>query len=230
MPSGSIARALGRFWRVCLQRKHGRERRAESTVPMVTCWNTRQFGPITAPGWITMPFGCGRSRPPPSREVTCAPGRTGTADRCGCSRAASEMATTRRASCARATSQPRHPNSLSWRRTIAGARCRDSRIGFSRQSLGKSWLIGRGGRPPSSSLSHPNPNDQHEQGDPNESFGHLKWWSRGESNPRPQVLRLKIYVRSHSLLFSPLATRRAGKACGQPSNDSRYTPQVRVFR
>jgi hypothetical protein len=24
----------------------------------------------------------------------------------------------------------------------------------------------------------------------------LKWWSRGESNPRPQVLRYKIYVRS----------------------------------
>jgi len=23
------------------------------------------------------------------------------------------------------------------------------------------------------------------------------WWSRGESNPRPQALRSKIYVRSH---------------------------------
>src|SRR5271156_1819169 len=61
-------------------------------------------------------------------------------------------------------------------------------------------------------------------------IGPIKWWSRGESNPRPQVLRLKIYVRSHSLLFSSLATRRAGKARDQPSDDSRDTPQVRVFR
>src|ERR1700689_1744871 len=27
-------------------------------------------------------------------------------------------------------------------------------------------------------------------------IGSSKWWSRGESNPRPQVLRYKIYVRS----------------------------------
>lgn len=28
-------------------------------------------------------------------------------------------------------------------------------------------------------------------------IGSIEWWSRGESNPRPQALRLKIYVRSH---------------------------------
>ena len=33
-------------------------------VPRVTCWNSRQFGPMRTLGWMTMPFGCGSSRPP----------------------------------------------------------------------------------------------------------------------------------------------------------------------
>jgi hypothetical protein len=31
----------------------------------VTCWKIRLFGPILAPELITMPLGCGISRPPP---------------------------------------------------------------------------------------------------------------------------------------------------------------------
>jgi len=34
-------------------------------VPSVTCCRMKQFGPITADGWITIPFGWGIINPPP---------------------------------------------------------------------------------------------------------------------------------------------------------------------
>src|ERR1700722_10707240 len=41
------------------------------------------------------------------------------------------------------------------------------------------------------------------------------WWRRGESNPRPQALRFRFYVRSCLFVFSLRATRAAGKTLGQ---------------
>jgi hypothetical protein len=41
----------------------------------------------------------------------------------------------------------------------------------------------------------------------------LKWWSRGESNPRPQAITGQFYMRSALLCVSP--RRRAGTRCGQ---------------
>ena len=37
------------------------------------------------------------------------------------------------------------------------------------------------------------------------------WWRRRELNPRPQALDVGLYVRSCFFVFSPCATRRAGK-------------------
>ncbi len=46
--------------------------------------------------------------------------------------------------------------------------------------------------------------------------GNPHWWRRGESNPRPQALRFRLYVRSCLFVFSLRATRAAGKTLGQP--------------
>ena len=38
----------------------------------------------------------------------------------------------------------------------------------------------------------------------------IKWWRRRESNPRPQALRLRLYMLSHVFVFSRLTSRLAG--------------------
>ncbi len=60
------------------------------------------------------------------------------------------------------------------------------------------------------------------QGSPNEPRYHFALTSKGDhcnplhqSNPRPQALDVRLYVRSCFFIFSPHATRRAGKTLGQ---------------
>jgi len=61
-----------------------------------------------------------------------------------------------------------------------------------------------------------------QQGSPNEPRFHFALTSEGDhcvpshqSNPRPQALDVRIYVRSCFFVFSPSATRRAGKTSSQ---------------
>ena len=42
------------------------------------------------------------------------------------------------------------------------------------------------------------------------------WWRRRESNPRPQALRLWLYMLSRVFSFDRIATRRAGLRNGEP--------------
>ena len=60
------------------------------------------------------------------------------------------------------------------------------------------------------------------EGSPNEPRYHFALTSEGnhcvpshQSNPRPQALDMRIYVRSCFFIFSPSATRRAGKTSDQ---------------
>jgi hypothetical protein len=60
------------------------------------------------------------------------------------------------------------------------------------------------------------------QGSPNEPRYHFALTSEGDhciplhqSNPRPQALDVRLYVRSCFFVFSPRATRRAGKTLSQ---------------
>jgi hypothetical protein len=51
----------------------------------------------------------------------------------------------------------------------------------------------------------------------------FKWWSRGESNPRPQTFTGQFYMRSALIWFS--LHRRAGTRCGRSqSPKSRFEP------
>ncbi len=51
----------------------------------------------------------------------------------------------------------------------------------------------------------------------------FKWWSRRESNPRPQAITGQFYMRSALIRFSP--HRRAGTRCGRSqSPKSRFEP------
>ena len=42
------------------------------------------------------------------------------------------------------------------------------------------------------------------------------WWRRRESNPRPQAVRLRLYMLSRVFSFDRIATRRAGLRNGEP--------------
>jgi hypothetical protein len=56
------------------------------------------------------------------------------------------------------------------------------------------------------------------------------WWRRGESNPRPQALHFRLYVRSCLFGFSPHATRAAGKTLGQLTVSLNAVPRSTVQR
>ena len=61
MPPSSLASAPMSTWP---PRRGTRPRRA----PSVTCCKMRQLGPISTSLWMTTPFGCGSSSPPPMRQ------------------------------------------------------------------------------------------------------------------------------------------------------------------
>jgi hypothetical protein len=42
---------------------------------------------------------------------------------------------------------------------------------------------------------------------PERSLGPVDWWSRRESNPRPQAFAGQFYMRSRLIWISPLAPR-----------------------
>ncbi len=44
----------------------------------------------------------------------------------------------------------------------------------------------------------------------------INWWSRGESNPRPQVLRFKTYVCSHVYCSHHALPDGQGKCAASP--------------
>src|SRR6187200_659119 len=54
------------------------------------------------------------------------------------------------------------------------------------------------------------------------------WWRRGELNPRPQALHFRLYVRSCLFVFSPHATRAAGKTLGQLTVSLNYASRSTV--